>query len=160
MGSGRAEIHFSQTARLKKKCASGEPPHLLFRMGDIKNRNIERLCGTFDEAHQQTAALRIKARKRLIEYEKRFSSHQCASQCNALSFTAGKAARMTMEKPFKAKGLHHFCEINSRSAPAGRLRKTNIFFDREVRQKTGRLKNESDAAGFRRKVDAARSAED
>lgn len=65
-----------------------------------------------------------------------------------------------MEKPFKAKDLHHFCEINSRSALAGRLRKTNIFFDREVRQKTSRLKNESDAAGFRRKVDAARSAED
>ena len=60
----------------------------------------------------------------------------------------------------QGKDLHHSCEINSRSAPAGRLRKTNIFFDREVRQKTGRLKNESDAAGFRRKVDAARSAED
>ena len=106
MGSGRAEIHFSQTARLKKKCASGEPPHLLFRMGDIKNRHIERLCGTFDEAHQQTAALRIKARKRLIEYEQRFSSHQCASECSALSFSAGKTGRMTMEKPQKCNLKH------------------------------------------------------
>ena len=56
-----------------------------------------------------------------------------------------------MEKPFKAKDLHHFCEINSRSAPAGRLRKTNIFLRQRGAAEDGPFENESDAAGFRRK---------